>query len=104
MLSQVLQRFSGLGIPVRLQQVLVSVPQSTGFTMLAFCSKICFCPVRITPALTAPTKRKIPRMVAITLPPPNFFLGKDAIIVGTGGSGVNGDEDATDWLGAELII
>ena len=60
--------------------------------------------MRITPAPTAPTKRKIPKIGAITLPPPNFFLGKDAIVVGAGGGGVNEGEGTTGWLAAVLII
>ena len=42
---------------------------------LAFCWKSCFWPTKTTPAPTAPTKSKIPKIVAMILP--LFFFGEE---------------------------
>jgi len=49
-----------------------AIPQSQAS---AFSRTSCLCWVRIIPAPTPPTRRRIPKIVAIILPPPNFFLG-----------------------------
>jgi hypothetical protein len=41
----------------------------------ALCWSNCCCCVKIIPAPTPPTKRKSPSIVAIILPPANFFFG-----------------------------
>ena len=42
----------------------------------------CCCLSRITPAPSPPTRTKSPKMVAMTLLPPNFFLGWLGVITG----------------------
>jgi len=44
-----------------------------GSASLAFCLKSCFWPTKTTPAPTAPTKSKIPKIVAMIFP--LFFFG-----------------------------
>jgi len=53
-----------------------------GSASLAFCSKSCFWPTKTTPAPTAPTKSKIPKIVAIILPLFFFCIFGSAIIGG----------------------
>jgi len=54
----------------------------------AFCWKICFCCVKNIPAPRPPISTKIPSIVAIIFPVPNFFFGDEVISEKLGAGGV----------------
>lgn len=68
---------------------LLFVQMLHGSAIAAFWLKSCCCWVSTNPAPTPPTRSRIPKIVAIILPPPNFFFGDPEITGGKLGGAVS---------------